>query len=350
MQKIKGFGIGERAVIGKLRKARADAESLGGGILFFNDGIEASDILSLGEDTVGIVIVGEQNEDIVERIRARNISAIFIDERERELLSDGERAVLYPDRNTLFIAPQIEIVDDFSTRIRSETELEKAKGAVECREYFLGKAGAFLLLASEDTLCEEDAFRIYSEAAQECGFLPLIILMNVSIFKSYDVLTENLRAIIRATVYTRIIPTFGVSSVEEYEKMKSMLKGCARELSLEGREVPQSISCGILINSPHEAVCIDSYSSITELLAIDVDALTSDLSKEERERATESYLGVIEDKMSKGVLKVIYIGDKRSLEKCAKRMLGDSRDEKRSYFIIDSDNIKIKRNKNEKKY
>ncbi len=350
MRKIKGLGIGERAVIGKLKKVRADEVIFGGGILFFERRIEASDIASLPEDAIGLIVIGENDPAVAESIRARNISAIFIGEEQREMLRDGERAVLYPDRNTLFIAPQIEIVDDFSMRINSEEKWEKTKRALGCREYFSDKVGVFLIVASEEIICEEDAFRIYSDAAQECGFLPLIILIDLSFLKSDETLSENLRAIIRATVYTKIIPAFGVSSLEEFESMKNRVKSCARELSLEGREVPQNITCGVIIKSPHEVVCIDSYSSVTDFVVIDLEGITADIKGDEIERAREGYLGIIQEKMSRGALSVIFIGDRRSLEICAERLLRGGKEEKRSYFMIESGDIKIKRNKNEKKY
>ena len=148
MLKKKGHGVGERAVIGRFRRLGGTATF--GEILLYDRGIDTSEIFSLSEDISAIVAVGKVTDAAAVAIKARGMSAVFISEEDADAICEGERAVIYPERDTIFIAPKIEIVDDFSTRMRSEIEQEP-KGRERfcaCRELFSGKIGMWAYGAS----------------------------------------------------------------------------------------------------------------------------------------------------------------------------------------------------------
>ena len=342
MRKIKGYGVGERAVIGRLKRiAETGGESFGE-IVFSKDSISAFEILSLPEEVFGIVGVLEKSVEAIDAARERGISAVFISQQDAELLSDGERAVIYPERNTLFIAPGIDIVDDFSSRIRREIKnvSDRSYRLVECRELFSGKAIMLALWMGEDMCGEEYAFSLFKEAAQGCELLKLVIIIEKIDFDSIDGLRDNIRGAIRSAVYTKIVLIVSVGSIKEYEQFLRLLKLSLKELREEGGEIPEDISCGILIKETKEAVCIEGYSSAADMVVLDIESLLVGVCEEERGRVLEGYLNVICERISGRVKDVLVIGDKTSLEKCSEKILKLGLDNKMTYFMVENKNIK----------
>ena len=339
MRKIKGYGVGERAVIGRLR--RLDSKCSGVGEIALCDRIlDASDIFSLSDDISGIVVIGERTDAVGVAVKAKGISAVFISQEDADGVCEGERAVIYPERDTVFIAPKIEIVDDFSTRIRAEIEESKDKERLwDCRELFSGKVGMRVMLADKDVRSEEQAFEKYKNAAEECELKKLLIIFDVSCFDA-GIFRSHIKGIIRAAVYTKIALAVSVKSIDEYEKIISLIKGASCLLHESGYEIPEDICCGVMIKNASEAVCAKEYSRAADVLVINGEGLLCGVCDEERALAFCGYLEVIFERMSGHVRDVVIMGDKQLLEKCVQRSCSLYTGHTRSYFLMENKNIK----------
>lgn len=341
MRKIKGYGVGKRAVIGRLKRLDSGT-SLFGDIVLYGRGLDASDIFSLPDDISGIVAVGESADAVTVALKARGVSAVFISQEDADGIAEGERAVIYPERDTVFIAPKIEIVDDFSTRMRAEIEEEpkEREQLFDCRELFSGKVGMKAIFADKVARCEEHALEIYKNAAEACELKKLVIFFSVSDFESADNMRAHIKGMIRAAVYTNLVLAVSVRNINEYEKITSLIKGVSSELRESGAEIPEGISCGVVINNASKAVCTEKYSCAADIVAIDSEALLCGVCDEERSRVLGGYLEVILERMSGKVHDVVLLGDKQLLEKCLQRIAAVRAQAQRSYFLMENKNIK----------
>lgn len=339
MRKIKGYGIGERAVIGKLKKLGGSRSH--GEIVICERELDAADISALPDDISGVVAVGEPTDAVAVALRAAGISALFIDYEMAQGLCGGERAVMYPERNTLFIAPKIEIVEDFYTRFRKEMESEPREGrCIDCRELTSGKVAKRVLVAETDNIGEEAAFEFYKKAAEECELNTLVLIFDVSRFKDTECLRKAIKGSIRAAIYTKIVFAVSVNGILECERVYQLIKGTLKELGERGGEIPEDVSFGVLIKDASEVVCIEEYSRAAELILIDSTALVCGASESDRDRVLAGYLRVIEERASGSVRDIIFIGDKQLVEKCAQGILRGRVESERSYFWTDAKNMK----------
>ena len=340
MRKIKGHGVGERAVIGRFRRLGGTATF--GEILLYDRGIDTSEIFSLSEDISAIVAVGKVTDAAAVAIKARGMSAVFISEEDADAICEGERAVIYPERDTIFIAPKIEIVDDFSTRMRSEIDQEP-KGRERfcaCRELFSGKIGMWAMAADANVRGEDAAYRLYKKAAEDSELERLIILLDVSDFIVGEALRAHIKGVIRAAIYTKLTLAVSVRSINEYEKITGHIKGVANELRESGIEVPDGISCGVVINNASVAVCAEEYTRASDIVVIDSEGLLCGVSEEERGGVLCGYLDVVFGRLSGHVSDVVIMGDKQLIEKCLQRISAVHTDLKRLYFLMENKNIK----------
>jgi len=340
MRKIKGYGVGDRAVIGKLRRLDSGV-SFARDIVLCDREVDASDIFSLPEDVCGLVAVGERTDAAAVAVRAKGMSAVFISEEDAEGISEGERAVIYPERDTVFIAPKIEIVDDFSTRMRAELgEIpEERVQLLDCRELFSGKVGMRAMLADATVRGEEGAFEVYKQAAEACELQGLVILLSTSELDG-DSLRAHLSGAIRAGVYTKLILAVSVRGICEYERVMRLIKSIVGELRETNAEIPEHIACGVVINKASEAVCAEEYSRAADIVVIECTSLLGGVCEAERASTLCGYIDVIFERMSGSVGDVVLSGDKELLKKCLERELTLRREPKRSYFLLESENIK----------
>lgn len=341
MRKIKGHGVGERAVIGRLKRLGGRAAS-SGEIVFCDGGVGADEISSLSDEVSGVVVAGAHTEGAAVAVRARGLSAVFIDAEDAAWLTEGERAVIYPERDMLFLAPRLEIVDDFSTRMRAEIENEPcySQPLIECRELFSGKVG--MLAISGHTLMrgEEAAFETYKRAAEECELRRLLILLNHNEINAAEQLRTEIRAVIRAAVYTKITLAVSVRSILEYERVCASVRGISKELREAGGEIPDGVSVGVIIRDAREVVCIEEYSRAADIILLDAERLVGDVCDGERTLALEGYLRVMMGRMSFRVRDVVIMGDNASLEACSQILQRENGAPERSYFLMDHKNIK----------
>ena len=339
MRKIKGYGVGERAVIGKLKKLDGGASH--GEIALCERELDAADSSALPDDISGVVAVGEPTDTVAVALRMAGISAVFVDYETAQSLCDGERAVMYPERNTLFIAPKIEIVEDFYTRFRKEMESEPWEArCVDCRELASGKVSKRVLVAETENISEEAAFEVYKKAAEECELNTLVLLFDVARFRCIEHFRSAIKGGIRAAVYTKIVFAVSVNGILECERAHQLIKGALKELGECGGEVPGDVSFGVLIKDAREVVCIDEYSRAAELILIDSTALVGGVSEADRERVLAGYLRVIGERASGSVRDIVFVGDKQLIEKCGQGILRSRIDSERAYFLAYAENIK----------
>ena len=339
MRKIKGYGVGERAVIGKLK--RLGGVRSYGDIMLYERDLNVEDVFEFSDDISGVVAVGEPSDSVSVALRAVGISAVFISHEDAQHLCGGERAVMYPDRNTLFIAPKIEIVEDFYTRLLKEADSDlKENRGVDCRELYSGKVGMRLLTAYTDPLGEEAAFEIYKSVAEECELKKLVLIFDAPQFGDIEQLRAAIKGGIRAAVYTKLIFAVSVNSFFEYERVLQLIKWASKELKDAGSEIPDTISIGVVIKDAKEVVCIEEYSRAAELVLIDSIALVGEVGEDDRERVFDGYLRVIEERMSGSVKDIVFVGEKRLIEKCAHGISMGHTYSERACFFADVKNIK----------
>lgn len=341
MRKIKGYGVGDRAVIGRLKKPGGVSIATGE-IALCDREIDASDIFALPDDISGLVAVGERTESLAVAVRARGISAVFVSQDDVDIMRDGERAVIYPERDTVFIAPKIEIVDDISTRIKAEVgdaPVEEMR-LFECRELFSGKVGVKIAHADKSAIGEARVFEIYKNAANECELQKLVIILHTADFESADALRAHIKGMIRAAVYTKLVIAVSAVTIGEYERVIEIVRGVSGELREMGFEIPKMISCGAVINSASAAVCAKEYSHTSDLAVIECESLLHDVCDEERALVLSAYLEVILGHIAGGVREVIFVGGRQLIEKCSRRISAAESDRERSYFWTDYKNTK----------
>ena len=341
MQKIKGYGAGERAVIGRLKRQGGSFSSIGD-ILLCDGVLSARDISLMSDEIVGVVAVGERADAVAFAAMAQGISALFVSQEDADRLSEGERAVIYPERDTLFIAPKIEIVDDLSSRMRAEMASAPNESArlFDCREFSSGKVGMKAIVADNVSQDEEGAFAVYKQAAEECALERLVILIDTADLDGIESIRTQMRGAIRAAVYTKLVLVISARSMKEYEHISQLVKGLSKELKDAGGEIPERISQGVWIRDAKGAVCVEEYSRAAELAAVDIDALLEGSCEEEQECVLEGYLSVVSDKMSWRVRDVVLLGRKQTLEKCAQVISREAGEGKRCYFLMEMENIK----------
>lgn len=341
MRKIKGYGVGDRAVIGRLK--RLGGVSVSASEIALCDRVtEASDIFALPDDVSGLVAVGECTDSLCVAVRARGISAVFVSQEDADAMKDGERVVIYPERDTVFIAPKIEIVDDFSTRMKAaivdeERELDRL---LDCRELFSGKVGAKIMKADATVCGEERAFEMYKSAAKACELQKLVIILHLADFGGVDALRAHLRGMIRAAVYTKLVIAVSAQRIREYERAVGIIKCISGELRELGAEIPEIISCGTVIESTAAAVCAKEYSSASDVAVIECERLLAQVDDEESPLVLSEYLDVIFERLSGSVREIALLGDKTLIEKCSRRISAALSGQQRSYFLIENKNIK----------
>lgn len=237
------------------------------------------------------VCFGELSRVFVRLCDTLNVSVLVIPEEELYKCTEAENAILYPDKGALFVSPEIEIVSDFSSKLREDQASEIFasfcnEGIYSTFEYGTRKFSGFIIDA-KNIDDEEKLFILYRRVAEAFGGKSVTVCLNE---KNEALLWEHLRAVCRAAVYGEISIAARVRGVREYERIKSCLWGVCDELRAEKREFEDSISLGVMIDNIASFLVFDSLARCAERITVDMREITAGVLEEDKRAVCESFL------------------------------------------------------------
>lgn len=262
--------------------------------------LDITEALSLKEcEFLGLLSTQSAESFFAAACDSFGISAIFLGEEVPCSIISGESAILYPERNIIYLSPRIDIVDDFTATMKSEAKGSSLKGIFKCllgeqiynvSEYGGEKCLGIAVDMETDERSEEEIFELCRSVAEISNRDIFILLRNAHGGREY------LRGILRAAVYGRIsvLPSF--SSTSEYAAFCELLSEVKNELKIENREFDSDICRGIVIDSIFSLLLSDKIVHDTRLIFVDIESFAKDFEKKDQKDMVISVIKLLLDK------------------------------------------------------
>lgn len=298
-----------------------------GDIAVIDGKVDISSLVFLARMGVSaLVCFGEMSRVFVRLCDILKMSVLVISEEDLYKCTEDENAILYPDKGALFVSPEIEIVSDFSSKLREDQASEIFasfcnEGIYSTFEYGTRKFSGFIIDAKNGD-DEEKLFIFYRRVAEAFGGKGVTVCLGG---EDEELLWEQLRAVCRAAVYGEISIAARVRGVREYERLKSCFSGVCEELRAERREFEDAISLGVMIDNIASFLVLDSLSRYAQGITIDMRRITADTLEEDKEAVCRSFLEYVLKEVSPDVECISVLGEACITENLLKDMF-DERD------------------------
>ena len=193
----------------------------------------------------GAVFAGEAREEMKKLLKVLEIPAVFVPSESLEDIRGGECAMVCPEKDTLLISPDIDVIDEFMSRIKASTEDGIcAREDIFCVEN--AQSGDICGFATDISEGEELSFARYRSAVEYIGDRELIVSFPRLISK--ERIEEQIRAICRAAVYGKISLAVVALGKKDYINIRDSFDSVCRELSREGREFQDKVEIGVIVD------------------------------------------------------------------------------------------------------
>ncbi len=279
-------------------------------IAFSQERLDVTSILAaVRAEISGLVCVGDSDSLAVKLADVLGLSALFITDDDIEKCLCGERAILDPERAVLFISPEIEVVDEFTSRINGE-KLDEALGIFcgetlyQCFEGATGERCGFLLDMRGNVSLEDDLFLLYRRVAEQAGNGGVTVCIRDAA-RAY----EHLRAVCRAAVYGRFSVAVSARTACEYAGFCEIFSCVCEELTREGREFEDGISCGAVIDSMSAALLSDFLAESADFLLVDTECVTNGMAEKDRLTVVQRLLGLVFSRGESRIKRLGVFGD-----------------------------------------
>ena len=281
--------------------------------------LDVTETLSLREcGFLGFVLAQSRKSLFVEACELLGISALCLCEEDLCGIISGESAILYPEKNIIYLSPSIKVVDDFTAEMKSERRRECVKGIFKCllgeRIYSIseyeseGNSGLLMDMATDER-SEEEIFELCRSALEIAEREIFVLLRNTRGAR------DCLRGILRAAVYGRLSLVTSFASSEEYLDFCESFAEIKNELRAENREFDSDIRQGIVIDNLFSFLLIDKFSKDAQIIFADIENLAKDLEKNDFRDISIAVIKMISDKFSDRNLPLLITSDSDSLKK-----------------------------------